>query len=285
MRDFLDFVTLPQGFIEIRAIKDGKVRQWWEEDRGKASDLALELSDLGWDAYYGVLPRKEMSGDATAVVPFTRTLWADLDAKVHMTKRQALMALVNFDIPPSVVVDSGHGYHAYWRLGDLILFDEAKPMMVGLARMLRGDHVYDRPRILRIPGTTNWKDPAEPMPVRTVVFDTTRLFRPGDFHQYAEIGLRELNPPKPKPVAYVPPERRDELPGWLEDLIRDGAPQGERSEAAFKVMCHLAKRGWSDAEIRAAFDGGGIGDKVREMRTGGDRWFNRSLSRARLSLR
>jgi hypothetical protein len=285
MRDFLDFVTLPGGFIEIRAIRDGKVRQWWEEDRQAACDLALSLSDEGWDAYYGVLPRKERSGVASAVVPFTRTLWADLDAKVHMTKRQALMALIDLDIPPSVVVDSGHGYHAYWRLEELIMFDEAKPMMVGLARALRGDHVYDRPRILRIPGTTNWKDPAEPKPVRTVVFDTTREHKPASFHRYADIGIRELNPPPPKPTKHIPAEHREDLPDWLDELIRDGAPQGQRSEQAFKVMCHLAKRGYTDDEIHRAFETGGIGDKMREMRTGGERWFNRSLSRARRDLR
>ena len=242
------------------------------------------MSDEGWDAYYGVLPRKERSGKTEAVVPFTQTLWADLDAKVHMTKRQALLALVDFDIPPSVVVDSGHGYHAYWRLNELVMFDQAKPIMVGLARALKGDHVYDRPRILRIPGTTNWKDPEQPEPVRTVVFDTTRVMRTGDFHVYTDIGLRELHPKPVRQVTYIQPEDRDQLPDWLEELISFGAPQGQRSEAAWKVMCSLAKRGWSDGEIRQAFDEGGIGDKMREMRTGGDRWFNRSLTRARAQL-
>ena len=182
-----------------------------------------------------------------------------------------------------MVVDSGHGYHAYWRIGEMVLFDEAKPIMVGLARALRGDHVYDRPRILRIPGTTNWKDPQNPAPVRTVVFDTTRVMRVGDFHKYADIGLRELRPKTARQAhEYVSPENRADLPGWLEELIRDGAPQGQRSEQAFKVMCQLSRRGWSDDEIHRAFETGGIGEKMREMRNGGERWFERSLRKARI---
>ena len=270
-----------QGLVEIRSIRDGKVRQWFEEDRQAAVDLAIAQSDEGWDAYYGVLPRTGRVGDAEHVIGEAGVLWADLDAKAVGSKQQALMSLIRCPLPPSVVVDSGHGYHAYWRLESAVPFGKAQVTMIGLARVLNGDHVYDQPRILRIPGTTNWKDPEVPMPVRTVVFNTTNILRYADFHKITERGYEDLKPKAPQySESWQTRRHDDDLPDWLEGLIRDGVPQGERSEQAFKVMVKLAQRGWTDADIRAAFDGGGIGEKMREMRTG-ERWFNHSLAKAR----
>lgn len=284
MNEFLSFIQ-PDGlgWCEIRAIKDGRVKQWWYQDREAAARTAFEQSDERWDAYYGVIPRMYDSGAASAVYPATWALWADLDAKIHGSKQQSLMALVRYALPPSVVVDSGHGYHAYWRLDKPAEWNTAHLAMVGIARELQGDHVYDQPRILRIPGTVNWKEPEHPVPVRTIVFDTTNVRRISEFHRQIERGDDIESPRETITVPYVPPAKRDDLPDWLVQLIRDGAPQGQRSEAAFKAMCHLARRGWSDAEIRSAFDGGGIGAKMRERRDA-DRWFNRSLQRARENL-
>ena len=97
MREFLDFIQ-PSGldFVEIRAIRDGRVRQWWDRDRVTASDRALAQSDEGWDAYYGVLPRRERHGSSDAIHDTTAVLWADLDAKIHGSKQQSLMRLVFF---------------------------------------------------------------------------------------------------------------------------------------------------------------------------------------------
>jgi hypothetical protein len=281
MRDFLDFIMPADGFVEIRSIRDGQVKQWFETERQAAVDLALAQSDQGWDAYYGVLPRLDRAGDAEHIASLTSVLWADLDAKTIGSKQKALMTLVQADIPPSVVVDSGHGYHAYWKLLYPIVWDEAHAIMVGIARTLRGDHVYDPARILRIPGTMNWKDPSDPKPVRAIVFDTTNLRPKADFHRWHEAGLNTSRATLTG-GTFIPPVHRDS-PDWLNALIRDGVPQGQRSEAGFKVMCHLLRRGWSDAEIKSAFEQGGIGDKMREMRDG-ERWFNRSLERAKAQL-
>lgn len=295
MRDFLDFLMSPEGYVEVRCIKDGKVKQWFTKDRQDASDLAIKRSDEGWDAYYGVLPRLDRKGDAKHITPVTRVLWADLDAKTIGSKRQALQALVRYKLPPSVVVDSGHGYHAYWKLDAAIGFDKAKLAMVGIAKQLKGDHVYDQARILRIPGTTNWKEEGKPVPVRTVVFNTTNVLRFPDFYRQSELGLGIMEPPKPEPSPRVAVESMSmdvrasfplayAIPSWLDDLIKDGVPQGQRSEQAFKVMIKLAERGWSDAEILTAFERGGIGEKMREMRTG-RKWFDYSMKKARTQAR
>lgn len=275
---------LPGGYVEVRAIQNGRVKQWWEKDRQAASDLALQLSDDGWDSYFGVLPRR-VHGDGTGgnIAPVTRTLWADLDDKVHGTKADTLRALVKFNLCPSVVVDSGHGYHAYWRLASIVHFQEARYMMVGLAKQLKGDHVYDNARILRVPGTTNWKDIDKPMPVRAILFNTTTVYDVGAFAHLQDIGYDKEHP-APRPRPSLPDDFTYDLPDWLNVLIDEGVPQGQRSEACWKVMCRLGELGWNDDDIRRAFDTGAIGEKMREQNDGGDRWFQRSLDKARAQL-
>jgi len=278
MRDFLDFLMPRQGLVEIRAIKDGRVHQWWESDRQAAVDRALAESASGSDSYYGVLPRLARGGTARDCAPSTGVLWADLDAKAIGSKHDALMALTRYKLSPSVVVDSGHGYHAYWKLDSLVDWEDAKRAMIGIAKDLVGDHVYDQPRILRIPGTTNWKHQNAPVPVRTVVFNTTQVM---SFRDFSRQSVRGISPPRISPTSDW--DKDPTLPGWLDDLIRDGMPQGERSEACWKVMKKLIVKQWSDEDIRAAFDGGKIGEKMREMRNG-DKWFKNSLAKARATL-
>jgi hypothetical protein len=195
------------------------------------------------------------------------------------------MALIDYDIPPAVVVDSGHGYHAYWALDHFIPVDRATTIMRGIARHVKGDHVYDAARILRLPGTQNWKDPDHPLPVRVLRFDATRRYRPADFIEAESVGVaeRQRDERPVSPAVYIPPADRRVLPDWLDALITQGVPQGQRSEASFKVMYYLAKYGWSDEEIRSIFEVMAIGEKMREMRKGGERWFNRSMKRARSS--
>lgn len=282
MQELLHYLHDTPGYTEIRAIKDGDVQQSFFHSTGEALELAKYLSEGEWDVYYGVLRRLTPRGTSLDVAQDSDVLWADLDSKTE-SKQATLTRLVGYDIPPAVIVDSGHGYHAYWKLSAYIPTPRACVIMRGLAKQLHGDHVYDPPRILRVPGTTNWKDPSLPLPVRVLRFDTTRDMRPGDFEVPERLGWRELEPRPPVVTEYVPQSDREELPDWLTQLIQEGVPQGQRSEAAFKVMVHLAKRGWSDAEIQSLFETQAIGEKYREMRSGGQRWLDRSLSKARTS--
>ncbi len=282
MRDFFDFILPKDGLVEVRSIRRGEVRQHFTPDREEAADLARTMDAKEWDVYYGVLPRMEPKGTAEAVSRTADVLWADLDAKGETTKANALQSLIDYDIPPAVIVDSGHGYHAYWKLAKSIPTSRATLIMRGLAKHLNGDAVYDAPRILRVPGTTNWKD--TPVKVRTLRFDMLRLMRAGDF-DWAESTAHDIEAKRSKPrkaLAYIAPTSRPALEPWLQRLIDDGAPLGYRSEACFKVMVHLAMRGYSDSEIYAIFDSHNIGEKYREMSDyEGKRWMDRSLDRAR----
>jgi hypothetical protein len=144
---------------------------------------------------------------------------------------------------------------------------------------VQGDSVWDAPRILRVPGTTNRKDPDLPVPVRLVLWDVDRRYRIRDFD---DLIPRALDGPPPLGVGTWLFPREGDLPIWLQDLIAEGAPKGERSEACFKVVLYLLRYGWTDEQILDVFESNpeGIGDKFRE-RSNGPRWLARTIKAAR----
>ena len=89
--------------------------------------------------------------------------WADLDAKRFRGLSRAKAALDRFPLSPSILVFTGHGYHAYWLLNrpvSLRTADTAK-LRAGLkalqTRVLGGDDVSDLTRIMRVPWSYNIK--------------------------------------------------------------------------------------------------------------------------------
>lgn len=114
-----------------------------------------------------------------------RILWLDIDCgfdekkrkwKDYETKDQALVALRSFtdatQLPEPTIVDSGRGIHCYWPLTEPI--DKAiwQPVAEGLKFLcakhsLKADGACtaDMARILRVPGTKNFKDINKPADV------------------------------------------------------------------------------------------------------------------------
>src|SRR5947207_9116337 len=108
---------------------------------------AERIDALGHDTFIGVLPRLRARGRDEDCVDTTRILWADVDAKTHdASKAQALFALGYANLTPSILVDSGNGWHAYWILRDLVAFPQAESAMRGLAKAVRGDSVQTASR-------------------------------------------------------------------------------------------------------------------------------------------
>jgi hypothetical protein len=107
-----------------------------------------------------------------------KAIWLDIDGnkpnepeKGYPTKDAAFTALVAFlkstaIRPPTVIVDSGNGYHVYWVSKDPLTVEEWRPYAQGLynltkAHGLKCDPVTtDAARVLRVPGTFNRKDKA-----------------------------------------------------------------------------------------------------------------------------
>ncbi len=280
MIDFLDFIQPPEGYIEIRAIdRHGKVDQRFHPRQYKG-DLAfcagVDDDDHGRDVYFGVLPRPVRGGKAEDCTPDSTVLWADLDAKHNaLGKKGCLDALLTFPVPASVIVDSGHGYHAYWKLDKAYPFPDCQKAMKGIARYLGGDSVYDQARVLRLPGTHNHKDEI-PLPVRTIRLDETRIFQLSDFDEW-------VAEPRPKYSGwtsdYVPPTKGKT--DYVFNLSQVSPSEGTRSETIFRLIVLALRDGWEAPEIEQLIWTSPIGEKAREKgEDQGRRWIQRSIQKA-----
>lgn len=112
--------------------------------------------------------------------------WVGLHEDVDKGIEDPAAWLRGLDVPPSMLVDSGYGVHAYWTWQggpvDLAEADELEELqrLQGRARLLAArwhtrllgkagatfDNCTNLDRVMRLPGTLNWKDPEQPRLVR-----------------------------------------------------------------------------------------------------------------------
>jgi len=161
------FSNIADGqYIELRPIKnknDHKQFFFKKNERDKLLQKVREL-DGKYHIFIGVLPRANKSGRDKDIEYFS-TFWVDIDAKdFGGDKKKAYSNISNFALDPTMVIDSGNGYHVYWVLETPIKLTEdnkakIKIMLKNLHIKTKADQTYDLARILRIPGTHNIKDP------------------------------------------------------------------------------------------------------------------------------
>jgi hypothetical protein len=277
VREFVEWLFSGRRcLVELRILggPEGPRQHFYRVPDGLDGLLATARANDEWgcEVYIGVLPRIREGGTSDDVSSYADVLWADVDAKGHdFSKQAALDAILDFPIPPSVIVDSGHGYHAYWKLDSLYEFDRVQRVMKGLARRIGGDAVYDRARILRLPGLSNHKDGGN-APVRLIRFDTTLKYPLSDLAEYAYA--------EPRPLlnnnGYLERQTAD-FPSGIDFTFDPG--RGARSEHDFGVVCHLIEHGWYDSEIVTAFleNPTGIGAKTANA---GTKYLERTIAKA-----
>lgn len=156
---FLAALAGPHGtheLIELRyRLEDGVRMGRLFEPHAHVRGLATRAIALGrrTDVYVGCAPRVRRHGGRDAVQR-SHMLWVDCDGK------SAVDALRAFDPAPSIVIASGSGTncHAYWSLTEPLARDELERGNRRLAHAVGADPASaDAARILRVPGTKNFK--------------------------------------------------------------------------------------------------------------------------------
>ena len=183
-------------------------RSHWFRDVEEAIQFAE--SRYVCDLYVGVgLSKKDYGPNHRCVSAEIAGLvgpWADLDLKseAHQkslpTRFDEALTIVPTLLPPSIVVSSGNGGHLWWLLKEPWIFEsdaernEAATLIARFHTLLqynssqRGwayDRLADLARVLRIPGTTNCKDPKNPKQV-TIHSCDDRRYNPTDFKDYLD---------------------------------------------------------------------------------------------------
>jgi hypothetical protein len=172
---------------------------------------------------------------ATAIPGF----WLDFDCregehreKQLPSKEEALQFLRDSELEPTLIVDTGGGYHAYWLFKEAWVFtsDEERREAQGLGDRFEAcirhlmqdlgwklDPVSDFARVLRVPGTFNVKNPQDPKQVTIHSYDDAYRCNPADILAFIE--RHPFADPEDDTACDVRPDLR-ELPSA--DLIYKG---------------------------------------------------------------
>lgn len=189
------------GQVEFRFLPKPAGSAWmpWPAFEGHPQEFTIDRTPAGKSAYLGVALRRDTSSGERENCHPTHLQWVDLDlerapnytggltkatlletlpAELGEYKQRlfadALAICEERNIPPRAVVDSGHGLHLYWaRRTTPSGAGEIEPTNATLAALfadLGADpSVKDLPRVLRLPGGLNIKNPARPLPVQVIL--------------------------------------------------------------------------------------------------------------------
>ena len=195
-------------------------------------------------------PRHGRSEDVEVLT----VLYADLDGKDADPQNPEngkdylmgrLKALERTEFSPTLLVDSGGGYHCYWSLNtpvDLGTWNTLEQLVyLGIfGDWVKGQKAYasahDRRRLLRLPGSTNWKPQYGPNG-RLVAIE---LFKPSRidaqaFREALETSVNRIH----RPGVITIGSRTEDVLAYL----KDGAQPGQRHAAVASIMGKLLAHG------------------------------------------
>ena len=162
-------------------------RSVWFRDWSGAARFCFKKQDESVHVGAGFSPRdfgpaKRCSPGEIAGIT---SLWVDIDIahEVHKkrnlppTENEAVGLLTSIEVEPTLVINTGHGIHAWWCFDKAWLFNDddrdlARRMLINLQGVIRLkayaqgwglDATHDLSRVMRVAGTTNIKDPDHPV--------------------------------------------------------------------------------------------------------------------------
>lgn len=190
MQEFLSAILAGEGHYCITGIKSGEKYPVIQSFFSKVEETDQAIQKfLGErrDVYFALATFKDPKAPkprAQDNVQLIKSLWVDLDCseekaakkKGYIDKESAIKALAAFleetKLPDPIIVDSGGGIHAYWPFSKPLTKDDWQPLADGLESLCKIKDLYlddsctaDAARILRVPGTYNFKE-EDPRPVR-----------------------------------------------------------------------------------------------------------------------
>ena len=200
--DFFDalYGACQDGWLTLWTLQD-KRTHWFPVDKlDQAAETAQKLSNQSKDVYFGVGLRREqvyrekngkryLARGENKDVLFLPGFWIDVDIasgahkerELPQSADEAMKLVQSFQLPPTIVVHSGHGLHAYWLFNRPIKIesDDERQQAETLAERFQAtirteamkqgwklDNTSDLARVLRVPGTINYK--GDPKPVEVI---------------------------------------------------------------------------------------------------------------------
>ena len=214
---------------------------------------ANKLSGENKDAYFGLAAFKEKGNRTADNARVMRALFLDLDIgeskgnqKKYATRDQAAEDFKNFmvntgmaELGQPFVINSGGGFHVYWPFDEEIPIDQWKPIGENFKRLCFQEQLIidmnvpaDAARVLRVPGTFNYKE-ENPREVQILqVGDTFTSFQLDSF-----IKSKLKAPTYEAVVANLPGKKPQAANSTVSKLLQ------ETSSTSFKQIVNKTKDG------------------------------------------
>jgi len=269
---FLSALFRPDELIELRFIESwvsgGKKRsrvaraaQWLrrEEFLAQHRDITSLARQERANVYFGVCPRPKKGDSQDDHIRTVRCLWCDID---NVDAEGAFQRWNAARVPrPSIVVGSGSGIHGYWLLHRDVRLRKERLLITSMLpcfyRSFDGDHVQNLSRVMRPPGTINYKDARngqQTRPCKLLVCQPDIRYPFDAFSRWIEQSRLEQ---RQQPMSRIPARRRPEVSERIlartieaADLVRqlDRSSQ-DRSRRDFAIVCDLLRLGLTREEI------------------------------------
>ena len=252
-------------------------------------------------------PHGRGKADGVVAIP---GLWADIDivgpghattSDLFQTKVEAQTFLNDLPVPPSVIVDSGGGIHAYWLFREPLIIEtsedkiEAELLSTGWQDWLRSkttkaiDATHDLSRVLRVPGTWNRKT-SDKRHCKVLSHSILR-YNPSDFDDFraSEVRVKARasaikitafgEPPAMKLMAMRENSKKFKQT-W--ERGRDFADDSD-SSYCMALANFLVSADWNDQEIANTLyfwrSERGLSDQEK-----GEEWYRQTIAKARRDL-
>ncbi|WGH15589.1 integrase [Pseudomonas phage PA_LZ03] len=207
-------------------------------------------------------------------------LHVDIDPRagedIEEERKRALDILRSANPAPTIIIDSGGGFQAFWKLeeplpihGDLAAAEAAERYNIHLERLYGADNCHNVDRIMRLPGTINLPDAKKLKKGRkealaSLVEFNDNVYPISAFTAAPKVQSEETLGFSGKTVLVsgnverlesVDDLNQWEVPDWLKVLIVQGNDPDNptkfpsRSEALFACTCELVRRGVPDDVI------------------------------------
>ena len=274
--DLLETVQPSEGWFAVLGIKGKKdVRQELVATREEVDALAAQYVKEKRNVYFGVAKYRTNENREKPNVLALKSFWVDIDCgeekaeinpktgrpEGYIDQTTGLQELQRFckliGLPKPLLVNSGRGIHAYWVLTEQVSRDEWEPVAERLRELcvLHNFHidgkVFEVARVLRIPGTYNFKD--EP-PTQIEVISNAPAVEYETFRNI--LGVKEVTetPPKRELSALAKSMMGNSVSSFKKIMIKSASGTGcPQLLSAYEDRESLSEPRWFDALSIAKF--------------------------------
>lgn len=253
--DLLSAVRPAGGWYAVVGITEDTKQQELVETREELDKWAARFVRQNKNVFFGLAKYKDDSSRKKDNVESLKSFWLDIDCgptKDYPDQASGLAALREFcktvGLPKPIIVNSGRGLHVYWALEEECTRAEWEPVAERLKDVCKAQDfkvdpaVFEVSRILRIPGTYNFKDdPAPQVTVVSVGKPVTLEFMRQTLGVKQKVSLVEDVKRSPSPLAQM---IQNSISNSFAKIMRRGEDGCAQLNACYQEQAELSEPRW-----------------------------------------